>query len=44
MRPFCSDQGVGVITWSPLGRGKLTRPWGETSIRSGQEVPGSRMF
>jgi aryl-alcohol dehydrogenase-like predicted oxidoreductase len=26
MLPLCLDQGVGVIPWSPLARGKLTRP------------------
>ncbi|WP_043723723.1 aldo/keto reductase [Kutzneria sp. 744] len=26
MLPYCLDQGVGVIPWSPLARGRLTRP------------------
>ena len=26
MLPLCQDQGVGVIPWSPLARGRLTRP------------------
>jgi len=34
MYPFCLDQGVGVLPWSPLARGKLTRPWGQASARS----------
>lgn len=34
MLPFCADQGVGVIPWSPLGGGKLTRPWGEVTKRN----------
>lgn len=34
MLPLCADQGVGVIPWSPLARGRLTRPWDETSARS----------
>lgn len=34
MLPFCAAEGVGVIPWSPLARGRLTRPWGETSTRS----------
>jgi aryl-alcohol dehydrogenase-like predicted oxidoreductase len=35
MLPLCQDQGVGVIPWSPLARGKLTRPWeSETTKRS----------
>jgi aryl-alcohol dehydrogenase-like predicted oxidoreductase len=28
-----ADQGVGSIPWSPLGKGRLTRPWGESSAR-----------
>ena len=27
MLKLCLDQGVGVIPWSPLARGKLARPW-----------------
>ena len=27
MIPYCRDTGVGVIPWSPLARGVLTRPW-----------------
>jgi len=34
MMPLCDDLGVGVIPWSPLARGKLTRPWDETTHRS----------
>jgi aryl-alcohol dehydrogenase-like predicted oxidoreductase len=35
MLPLCLDQGVGVIPWSPLGRGKLTRAWeSETTKRT----------
>jgi len=35
MLPLCRDQGVGVIPWSPLARGKLARPWdAETTKRS----------
>lgn len=33
MLPLCADQGVGVIPWSPLARGKLTRPWDENTPR-----------
>jgi len=29
MLPLCADAGVGVIPWSPLARGRLTRPWSE---------------
>lgn len=27
MIPLCLDEGVGTIIWSPLGRGRLARPW-----------------
>ena len=27
MLPLCLDQGIGVLPWSPLARGKLARPW-----------------
>ncbi len=27
MLPFCQSEGVGVIPWSPLARGRLARPW-----------------
>jgi aryl-alcohol dehydrogenase-like predicted oxidoreductase len=27
MLPLCRSEGIGVIPWSPLARGKLTRPW-----------------
>jgi aryl-alcohol dehydrogenase-like predicted oxidoreductase len=33
MYPQCADQGVGLIPWSPLARGRLTRDWDETSYR-----------
>jgi 1-deoxyxylulose-5-phosphate synthase len=33
MIPLCLDEGVGLIPWSPLARGRLTRPWSETTRR-----------
>jgi aryl-alcohol dehydrogenase-like predicted oxidoreductase len=27
MHPFCRATGIGVLPWSPLARGRLTRPW-----------------
>ncbi|HEY0636578.1 MAG TPA: aldo/keto reductase [Pseudonocardiaceae bacterium] len=38
MLPMCADQGVGCIPYSPLGKGRLTRPWGEQTERSGQDA------
>jgi aryl-alcohol dehydrogenase-like predicted oxidoreductase len=34
MLPLCRDQGVGVIPWSPLARGKLARPWASETDRT----------
>jgi aryl-alcohol dehydrogenase (NADP+) len=34
MFPLCLDQGIGVIPWSPLARGRLTRPAGVATARS----------
>jgi aryl-alcohol dehydrogenase-like predicted oxidoreductase len=31
MIPYCKDSGVGLIPWSPVARGALTRPWGSRS-------------
>jgi aryl-alcohol dehydrogenase-like predicted oxidoreductase len=38
MIPLCRDQGVGIIPWSPLARGKLTRHWDETTNRAETDV------
>ena len=34
MLPLCEAEGVGVIAWSPMARGRLTRDWDEVSERS----------
>ncbi len=34
MLPLCAEEGVGVIPWSPMARGRLTRDWEESSSRS----------
>ena len=44
MYPLCADQGVGVIPWSPLARGRLTRPWGETTSRSETDTFGKTLY
>ena len=44
MHPFCLDQGVGVIPWSPQARGRLTRPWGEETHRSQTDYFGSSLY
>jgi 1-deoxyxylulose-5-phosphate synthase len=32
--PMCADMGVGDVPYSPQGKGRLARPWGEQSGRS----------
>ena len=44
MLPLCIDQGVGVIPWSPLARGRLARPWGEDTPRIASDVFGATLF
>src|SRR5215467_398416 len=34
MSPLCVDQGIGVIPWSPMARGRLTRDPETTTARS----------
>lgn len=35
MHPFCLDEGIGVIPWSPLARGRLTRDWDDRDTHRG---------
>jgi aryl-alcohol dehydrogenase (NADP+) len=44
MLPLCQDQGIGVIPWSPLARGRLTRPWDATSARSETDEFGKTLY
>jgi aryl-alcohol dehydrogenase-like predicted oxidoreductase len=44
MLPLCADQGIGVIPWSPLARGRLARPWDETTERSGTDEFGKSLY
>jgi 1-deoxyxylulose-5-phosphate synthase len=44
MLPLCADQGIGVIPWSPLARGRLTRDWDETSERQDSDVFGKTLY
>src|SRR5271163_1686144 len=44
MLPLCADQGVGVIPWSPLARGKLTRPWDATTTRKETDDFGKILY
>jgi aryl-alcohol dehydrogenase-like predicted oxidoreductase len=44
MLPLCLDQGVGVIPWSPLARGRLTRPWDSQTNRSETDQFGATLY
>lgn len=44
MLPLCADQGIGVIPWSPMARGKLTRDWDTTTERSDTDEFGKILY
>jgi aryl-alcohol dehydrogenase-like predicted oxidoreductase len=44
MLPLCADQGVGVVPWSPLARGKLTRDWDESTARAETDQFGKTLY
>jgi aryl-alcohol dehydrogenase-like predicted oxidoreductase len=43
---LCLDQGLGVIPWSPLARGRLARPWDEraSTERAGTDEFGKTLY
>jgi len=44
MLPLCAQEGIAVIPWSPLARGRLTRPWGETTARLVSDEFGKTLY
>ena len=44
MIPLCRDQGVGLIPWSPLARGRLTRSAGVETKRSQTDAVTKALF
>ncbi|WP_147195761.1 aldo/keto reductase [Pantoea sp. CCBC3-3-1] len=44
MYPLCQAENIAVLPWSPLARGRLTRPWGETTARSVSDEYGSTLY
>jgi aryl-alcohol dehydrogenase-like predicted oxidoreductase len=44
MLPLCIDMGVSLIPWSPMARGKLTRPWGEITNRTEGDEYGRTLY
>lgn len=44
MLPLCHAEGLGLIPWSPLARGRLTRPWEASTARSQTDAFGKTLF
>jgi 1-deoxyxylulose-5-phosphate synthase len=44
MLPLCQDQGIGVLPWSPLARGRLTRDWDTSTVRAETDQFGSSLY
>ena len=44
MLPFCLDQGVGALPYSPLARGRLARPWGARTQRQDYDGLGHELY
>jgi 1-deoxyxylulose-5-phosphate synthase len=44
MLPLCREEGIGVIPWSPLARGRLTRDWDSSSARAETDDFGKTLY
>ncbi len=45
MMGLCREEGIAVIPWSPLARGRLTRAWkSETTARTETDAFGNKMY
>ena len=44
MLPYSLATGVGVLPWSPLARGRLTRDWDATTERAGKDEFGKALY
>lgn len=44
MLKLCRAEGVGVLPWSPLARGRLTRDWAEGSARADTDDVLKRLY
>src|SRR3954463_5057165 len=44
MLPLCRAEGIGVIPWSPLARGRLTRDWDASTARSETDEFGKTLY
>jgi aryl-alcohol dehydrogenase-like predicted oxidoreductase len=44
MMPLCVSEGIGVMPWSPLARGRLTRVWGTETARTQTDEYGNKLY
>ena len=44
MLPLCRDQGVGVLPWSPLARGRLAAGVGRSTVRAGNDPFADKLY
>lgn len=44
MLPLCQDQGIAVLPWSPLARGRLTRDWDAPTNRTETDEFGKTLY
>ena len=44
MMGLCQAEGIGVIPWSPLARGRLARPWGEITKRGEMDAILKKLY
>ena len=44
MLPLCKAEGIGVIPWSPLARGRLARPWDTETHRTSSDVFAKKLY
>lgn len=44
MHPLCLAENIAVLPWSPLARGRLTRPWGEATARTASDEYGKTLY
>jgi len=44
MLPLCAAEGIGVLPWSPLARGRLARPWGTQTNRMERDEVTKKLY
>jgi aryl-alcohol dehydrogenase-like predicted oxidoreductase len=44
MMPLCASAGIGVVPWSPLARGRLTRAWNSETPRTKTDKFGNKLY